>query len=80
MFKFGSLTPVHEGLNRQGFKPSLGLCNIGMPYIVVDVYVLKAAVILNQTISIIVLAFISDDHAIFTLASSPQKYSEYFPM
>jgi hypothetical protein len=34
----------------------------------------------NQTISITVLAFISDSHATFTLASSPQKYSEYFPI
>jgi arginine repressor len=38
------------------------------------------AVDINQTTSIIVLALISGDHAIFTLASSPQKYSEYFPM
>jgi hypothetical protein len=40
----------------------------------------EAVNILNQTISIIVLAIRSDDQAIFTLASSPQKYSEYFPI
>ncbi len=40
----------------------------------------EAVNILNQTISIIALAIISDDQAIFTLASSPQKYSEYFPI
>jgi hypothetical protein len=40
----------------------------------------EAVDILNHTISIIVLAIKSDDQAMFTLASSPQKYSEYFPI
>ena len=40
----------------------------------------EAVDILSQTISIIVLAIRSDDQAIFILASSPQKYSEYFPI
>lgn len=34
----------------------------------------------DQTISIIVLAIISDDHAIFILASMPQKNSENLPI